>query len=147
MLGVQIFEKVSVNGYSIKYSVIIGSRVFRGVQIVQIVESIVKIFKLIEIVFKEENIVKILKLIENVVKIESIIKIFKLIDRQQYSEKGFERKEESIDIEKLIDLKFVLYDKYLFFICVDNLFVKLKFKYLMYLEQYFNGGVLVFYVY
>lgn len=131
MLGVQIFEKVSVNGYSIKYSVIIGSRVFRGVQIVQIVESIVKIFKLIEIIFITE----------------SIVKIFKLIDRQQYSEKDFKRKEGSIDIEKLIDLKFVLYDKYLFFICVDNLLVKLKFKYLMYLEQYFNGGVLVFYVY
>lgn len=117
--GVQTPEKVSVNGHSIKHSVITGSRVSRGVQTVQTAESTAKTPKPTEIVPK----------------IESTAKTSKPTERQQHSEKSSERKEESIDTEKLIDSKFVPYDKHLSSTCVDNPLVKSKFKHLMHLEQ------------
>lgn len=145
--GVQTPEKVSVNGHSIKHSVITGSRVSRGVQTVQTAESTAKTPKPTEIVPKKENTAKTPKPTENVSKTESTTKTPKPTDRQQHSEKGSERKEESIDTEKLIDSKFVPYDKHLSSTCVDNPLVKSKFKHLMHLEQYPNGGALVLHVY
>lgn len=129
--GVQTPEKVSVNGHSIKHSVITGSRVSRGVQTVQTAESTAKTPKPTE----------------NIAKTESTAKTPKPTEKQQHTEKGPERKEESIDTEKLIDSKFVPHDKHLSSTCIDYPLVNSKFKHLMHLEQYPNGGALVLHVY
>ena len=114
--GVQTPEKISVNGHSVKHTVISGPRVSRGVQTTQLTES-------------------------------TTLKNHKpKPERCSVPEKDSVVKLESKETEKVLDSKFVQRSSELSS-CDDNPFVNSKFKHLMHLEQYPNGGALVLHVY
>ncbi|XP_061178788.1 uncharacterized protein LOC133187435 isoform X2 [Saccostrea echinata] len=135
--GVQTTEKVSVNGHSIKSTAITGPRVSRGVQ-TQASQSLeTKTLK------SAETCPRVLEVRDEHKKTETSTdsKVVKV-----HSSKASEVKGEHRKTEKVTDSKFVPRSKDLSVI-KDSPLVKSKYKNLMHLEQYPNGGALVLHVY
>ncbi|XP_062575093.1 uncharacterized protein LOC134237026 isoform X2 [Saccostrea cucullata] len=147
--GVQTTERVSVNGHSIKPTAITGPRVSRGVQ-TQASQSLeTKTQKSAE-THPETKPQKTAETCPGVSEVKEEHKKTEISRDSKImkapSGKVSEVKGEHRRTEKLMDSKFVPHSKDLSII-KDSPLVKSKYKNLMHLEQYPNGGALVLHAY